>query len=513
MIYEEEKLEQDIEKSIEEKREKLKLICIDLAVKFELFESKLSKCKTMLEEEETLRTELQKLKSEKDKRMESFRLLSDKETKLCEKLSVRRTEIRAAIPSERDLAQMAVRIRELEMIYDKSKKEMNELQEEIRQFSNNLDVSHSDSFTETLIMEPVEELCLSERDLERARQLRDELKKRDDELSAEIRSLRVRVKELWFKLGIENQELRQAVSSDDAVIESRNIGSKSALAKKLRIEHEKCVKLKMENMQKFVEAIRADIHVLCLKMFCGESEMAALNQSLLTRTDFNEDLLKQHEEKLDDLKFRFEENEELFEKMARWMHVWGDFLAFEETTKDPNRFKARGYSMLEEEKRRKVFNVWKTRESSFFLYFLRINWVSSLKAQLPRLEEDLEILAKTFRDLNGGKEFCVQGIFFMEFINRKKFDHEENKMNQRKEKQILRDHVKRNESRYGCKIASPLALRGKRKLGATHQDTQLQTPSCTIIRSAKQLKTDTTTVGTPSVLGKLFHNFLKANNQ
>ena len=117
------------------------------------------------------------------------------------------------------------------------------------------------------------------------------------------------------------------------------------------------MKLKMENMQKFVEAIRADIHVLCLKMFCGESEMAALNQSLLTRTDFNEDLLKQHEEKLDDLKFRFEENEELFEKMARWMHVWGDFLAFEETTKDPNRFKARGYSMLEEEKRRKVFNV------------------------------------------------------------------------------------------------------------------------------------------------------------
>lgn len=117
-------------------------------------------------------------------------------------------------------------------------------------------------------------------------------------------------------------------------------------------------------------------------------------------------------------------------------------------------------------------------------------------------------MAKTFRDLNGGKDFYVQGIFFREFIDRKKYDHDENKMNQRKEKQILRDHVKRNESRYGCKVASPLALRTKRKLGATVQDTQLQTPSCTF-RSAKQLKTDTTTISTPNIIGKLLENSFK----
>ena len=49
--------------------------------------------------------------------------------------------------------------------------------------------------------------------------------------------------------------------------------------------------------------------------------MTVVNQSFLLQSEFNEISLKKHEEKLDDLKFRFEENEELFEKMAMWMHV------------------------------------------------------------------------------------------------------------------------------------------------------------------------------------------------
>ena len=123
--------------------------------------------------------------------------------------------------------------------------------------------------------------------------------------------------------------------------------------------------------------------------------------------------------------------------------------------------------MLVEEKQRKIFNN-----------------------QLPKLEEDLTHFADEYAQTNDRKEFTIQGLFYLEFIQRKKQDHEESKMNERKEKQIMRDNIKRNESRYGSKPITPLAIRNKRKLLTTQHETQLATPTRT--RNSKIIKTDAT---------------------
>ena len=108
--------------------------------------------------------------------------------------------------------------------------------------------------------------------------------------------------------------------------------------------------------------------------------------------------------------------------------------------------------MLKEEKQRKLFN-----------------------SQLPKLEEDLREEALEFANSGDRKEFLIHGLFYAEFIQRRKQDYEESKMNERKEKQIIKDNLKRNESRFGSKPITPLAIRNKRKLVTTqhHQESVL----------------------------------------
>lgn len=95
--------------------------------------------------------------------------------------------------------------------------------------------------------------------------------------------------------------------------------------------------------------------------------------------------------------------------------------------------------------------------------------------QLPKLEEEVKNLVADYKQTNGGAEFTIYGLSFTEFIHTKRVDYEESKEMERKEKQIMRDTVKKNETRYGSKPITPLALK-KRKATGTNQDTQLQTP-------------------------------------
>ncbi len=287
-------------------------------------------------------------------------------------------------------------------------------------------------------------------------------------MTNEIRSLRTKIRELWTKLNIGNESINDLVMCDDFTDTKRNIVST------LREEHEACVQVKMANMQKFIESVRVEIRALLAKMLTGPKEIKKIEQELLCLTEYTEELLSKHEQKKEELEFAYEESQTLYEKATKWIELWTSFIEFEEKTKDPARFKVRGYNMLAEEKQRKVFN-----------------------SQLPKLEEDLNIHAREFAETGDKKAFTIYGLFFSEYIQRKKQDHEESKMNERKEKQIMRDNLKRNESRYGSKPITPLAIRNKRKLLNVHHESTISTPGQ--IKNPKILRTDATP-GT-SVLG------------
>ncbi len=115
------------------------------------------------------------------------------------------------------------------------------------------------------------------------------------------------------------------------------------------------------------------------------------------------------------------------------MQVWSDFVQFEEITKDLTRLtKRKCYSLLDEDRKRNAFGK-----------------------QLPKLLKEISELATDYEKLNGGKSFTIDGLHFSEYIAKKKYDHEESKQNERKEKQIMKDQIKKDKSKfYVIKIAT-----------------------------------------------------------
>lgn len=425
---------------------------------------------SLLEKEEAYKTEYKKLEKEVKKRIDEHEILLNEEKKLCEKLSLEKTENTPGnIPSEVDLNNLKKRIAELEKLSEYRKREMIKLQIEITQLNQELETSRSDSFVEAIIFESVDNLNLGEQDMEKAIELRDQLNQKRVALNDKIRFLKGKIIELWSKLNIENTDILDLLSDNN---ESNQL-SKRELVSELEAEHERCVAIKMENMQKFIEAVRIEIREMCQKMFVGDKEIKQMNKEFLCESQFTEELLCIHEEKLEDLKFRYIECQKLYEQTSEWTKLWTKFVQFEEKTKDPMRFKQRGYSMLEEEKQRKKFN-----------------------SELPKLEDELKQLATEYASMNGGQEFTVFGQSFADYLLTTKLDYEESKQKEKLEKQVLKDTQKKNETRFGSKPKTPLALKNKRKiLSNNHHDSNVNSP----IRRSKLQKTDMTasTANTP----------------
>ncbi|CAF1006146.1 unnamed protein product [Brachionus calyciflorus] len=464
-------LEEKIMENIEGYHRKIKDICFKLHIKYD--DLKLIKnvdTLSLLEQEDAFKQEYKKLEKEVKKRVEEYKILLNSESKLCDKLVIKKTEYtEGSIPSEHDINSLKKRIDEYEKLVQTRRREMSELQIEIADLNQELETSRTDSFIENIIFESVDNITLSDKDMKKAYELRDELKRKREILKETIRSLRSKIVELWTKLNITNPECQILLNEND---HTKNM-SKRELVNELEREHERCIEIKMENMQKFIEAIRLEIREMCQKMFIGDKEIKKMNQEFLGLTEFTEQLLTIHEEKLEDLKFRYEECQNLYEKTTEWTQLWNKFVQFEEKTKDPLRFKQRGYNMLEEEKQRKKFNN-----------------------ELPKLEEDLKKLALEYAEINGGQEFSVFGQSFTDYILTTKLDYEESKQKEKIEKQVLKDTQKKNESRFGSKPKTPLALKNKRKLlGNNNGDSRMNSPA----RHSKLQKTDMTasTFNTP----------------
>lgn len=464
ILENEEELESKIRENIEDYHKKIRDICFKLHIRYD--DLKLLKnidTLNLLEKEEAYKTEYKKLEKEVKKRLDEHEILLNEEGKFCEKLSLDKTEHTPGnIPSEVDLNNLKKRITELEKLFETRKRQMIQLQIEITELNQELETSRSDSFVEAIIFESVDNLNLGEQDMEKAIELRDQLKHKKVVLNDKIRLLRGKIMELWSKLNIDNTDVLDILSDNE---QSKQM-SKRELVSELESEHERCVAIKMENMQKFIEAIRVEIREMCQKMFIGDKEIKKMNQEFMCLSEFTEELLTIHEEKLEDLKFRYIECQKLYEQTSEWSKLWTKFVQFEEKTKDPMRFKQRGYSMLEEEKQRKKFN-----------------------SELPKLEEELKQLASEYASMNGGQEFTVFGQSFADYILTTKLDYEESKQKEKMEKQVLKDTQKKNETRFGSKPKTPLALKNKRKMfSINHQDSNINSP----IRRSKLQKTDVT---------------------
>lgn len=445
LVCNEEELEQNILASIDNCKLQIKEMCNQLHLKYdELIKPLITKKNlSMLEEEELLRSENKKLQEKKKKRMDQLKVFTKTEAELCEKLVLKKTHITSVVPTEQELQSLEKRIKELEQLLKQRMATMNGLKEEIMQLAQDLETSRQDSFAEIILYESVDAMTLGELDIEKAIEYRDALHRKDQEIVKEIETLRVKILELWKKLEIDNFNLKSLIT--DSVENMIKSNSKITLVVELRKEYERCVQIKCENMQKFIEKTRHEIREICEGMYYGPEELNELDDELFRHNVYTEELLTAHEEKLSDLNFRLDEQRELFEKTAQWIKMWDEFVAFVETTKDPNRLKQRGYNTLTEEKKRKGF-----------------------EKNLPKLELEIKQLAEQFEHIDR-KHYTIYGMNYEDYISAIKDEHEENKRREKDEKKIMRDTVKINESRYGCKPpTTPANLKKRKALGCPY---------------------------------------------
>ena len=196
-------METEIIASIEAKTKKAKKISLELGTKFD--DIKFSKLPTILLKDEWIKKETSKLEAERERRLKDLSELSNIEKKLCQRLKLKTTDLMKSVPSMEDLVLLNARIKDLEALAEKRMIEMNRLCEEISKLYQDLpNVSHNDSFVEGIIFDSTEELPLSEEDIKRAHEVSEYLRKKDVLLTNEIKSNRLKIKELWQKLNIEN---------------------------------------------------------------------------------------------------------------------------------------------------------------------------------------------------------------------------------------------------------------------------------------------------------------------
>lgn len=456
-IYDaEEELEEKICESIKTNRFTIRNLCIDLNLKYD---DDYAKGKTMLEEDKMLSDLKKQYQSIKTERLEHLKELVYKEHQLCEQLKTRETIIKSKVPSDTELDGLKSRIKELEELLIKRKKEMEKYKHEAMRLCDELE---SDSINDNIIYLSVDELPLGEDDLHDAKQLVLCLQAKLDKIHETIRSLKFKIRQLWTKLDINNVELAEMVN-DNSIPE----GSKSDLLMCLNDEHERCIKIKMENMQKFIVNIRHEILSYYAKLYMSDDEIKEFKANF-DDINYTEALLKLHEDKLEDLKFKYEENVGLYERIDKWMNLWDEFLAFEERTKDPNRFKTRGYNSLQEEKLRKEFNT-----------------------QFPKLENEIASKANEFEELNQS-HFSVYGFKWCDYVSQVKQSYQDRKANEKREKQIVKDQIKLGEMKYGSKAATPLSRLGANVSAIKRKnDCTSHTPSI-LMKTSKIARTDDT---------------------
>lgn len=213
IIESEEDLECNIQNSIAEQRQRLNELCLELFMKPS--ELKMKQPKSILEEDEILSAQLKHLEEEKHKRLDEFNKLVIVENKYSKRLCIDPVEKRKTVPSQKMLNDLDGRIKELTRLCQERSQEMAQLKEEITQFSEDLDLSRSDSFAELIIMESIEDMPLGDEDLVRTREFRDELRVKDVKITDEIRLLRVKIRELWLKLNISNECINEEVMGNE----------------------------------------------------------------------------------------------------------------------------------------------------------------------------------------------------------------------------------------------------------------------------------------------------------
>lgn len=186
----------------------------------------------------------------------------------------------------------------------------------------------------------------------------------------------------------------------------------------LEKEIERCKNLRRENLRIYIENLRDEIFAQYEKCFYGREQMESFLP--LYSNEFTEDLLEEHEKELEEINVYYKHNEQLFANLAHWHEIWAEYREFQKQASDPDRFKRRGYSAVQEEKQRK-----------------------HLEFTLKKIQDTILQLSKDYEQ-EFGHQFLVEGVPVQDYFNHEKENYSQEKELEKARKQLARGQTPTN---------------------------------------------------------------------
>ncbi|EIW69021.1 hypothetical protein TREMEDRAFT_62739 [Tremella mesenterica DSM 1558] len=190
-----------------------------------------------------------------------------------------------------------------------------------------------------------------------------------------IQELYNQVEPLWIRLEMEQDAM-------DLFIEM-NRGCGEAVIEAYEVEVDRCLQLRRNSLEKFINAVRTEIEILWDELMMSEEDKGDFGPFI--DDVYTEELLQAHEEEIERLRAEIESKTAILPKVREWHTLCKDEAELERMSHDPNRFSARGGALLKEEKLRKRVNMLK-----------------------PKLEMDMLSLLPTW-EAEHGRPFTVSG--------------------------------------------------------------------------------------------------------
>ncbi|XP_074092311.1 protein regulator of cytokinesis 1-like [Macrotis lagotis] len=379
MIIEEESLKEKLLKRINAYREEQDTLLKELKLE-PILEGEET---TILKLEKDLRTQVEKLKRQKEERIQQQKLLQEQDQKLCEILCELPYNFDSdSVLSEEELNQFRSHLTALVQTKASRLEEFVSTKKQILFCMENLDHTPETNFEREVIYKDEETFCLSMENITALKNLRLQLEVEEAEHEALCEGLRSRIRDLWEWLQISRQER--------AALAMFMTGSKTKIRTVLQSEVDRLEKLKIQNMEKVIEAIRVELALYWEKCFYSQQQREAFTPYY--DEDYTEILLQQHDAEVASLKQYYEMHKELFEGVKKWEKNWSLFLEFERKASDPSRFINRGGNLLKEEKQR-----------------------AKLQKTLSKLEEELNAQIEIW-EKEHSKTFVVKGHKFIEYV-------------------------------------------------------------------------------------------------
>ncbi|XP_065071475.1 protein regulator of cytokinesis 1-like isoform X1 [Rhopilema esculentum] len=372
MVTEEQELKKQVEQRVVEFSEKIDNLTEELQLpKFQADPSW-----SLIIRETELRKEVDVLNKEKHQRMKTLATKRSEELTLCQRLALEQLEMTfVGCPSAQQLNELSQNIKFLQDEMEKRLALLKKHQESIKRLWKELEIDPYSEFEMQLCSDEAEEkFILSKENMNKLKDLEEQLELEHRKLVGEIDGLRGKVKALWDRLEVADEERKKFTEKNNELC------PKTANA--LKNELSRLQELKRQHMQKFVDNLRKELDALWDKCYYSSEQRNEFRPYF--EAVFDDESLALHEHQVQIMNNYFNENKKIYKLIEKREVSWQNKMDFENKSANADRlFNARGGALLKEAKMRAAFEKglpkieeelkkslkgWETDNETYFLY-------------------------------------------------------------------------------------------------------------------------------------------------